>query len=140
MVKAQYGKSDPFSKVLELATPLLLLVRNTRNCLEHGDLNGVITTDFDPQADGTNLAPSIEVDVRKSKHDRCPISLFMDRTTKALLGAFEMIVVHMCAKCIQSFAGIPVLVGPLCDEYKKAWHVRFAYGSYGQDGRFTPGG
>jgi hypothetical protein len=46
----------------------------------------------------------------------------------------------MCAKNIQPFAGMPMVISLLSDEFKQAWHVRFAYGSYYADGQFVPCG
>jgi hypothetical protein len=140
LVKSRYGESDTFYKVSELTTPFLQLVRNARDCLEHAHLKGVKTSDFEPQPDGTIAPPWIEIDFRKTAHDRCPISWFMEETTKALVDSFEMIVVHTCSKNIQLFAGMPMSVGPLPEDYRKAWHVRFAYGMYYQDGQFAPCG
>jgi hypothetical protein len=140
LLKSRYGESDTFFKVSELTTPLLQLVRNARDCLEHGNLEGVKTSDFAPQSDGTIAPPSIEVAFRKSAHDRCPISWFMEETTKALLDSFEMIVVHTCSKNIQPFAAMPMSIGLLSEDYRKAWHVRFAYGMHYQDGQFAPCG
>jgi hypothetical protein len=140
LLKRGYGADDVFAKVAELTTPVLRLIRNARDCLEHGNLDGVKTADFEPQADGTIAVPSIEINFRKSSHDRCPISWLMEQTTKALVDSFEMIVVHACAKRIQPFAGMPMSVGVLSEGYRKAWHVRFAYGMYYQDGQFAPCG
>jgi hypothetical protein len=140
LVKTRYGADDVFAKVMELTTPLLRLIRNARDCLEHGNLEGVQTADFEAQADGTIAVPSIEIDFRKSSHDRCPISWFMEQTTQALLDSFEMIVVHASAKNIQPFARMPMSIGLLSEDSRKAWHVRFAYGMYYQDGQFAPCG
>jgi hypothetical protein len=140
LVRARYGETDNFFKVSELTTPLLQLVRNARDCLEHGNLKGVETKDFEPQSDGTIALPTIEIDFRKSTHDRCPISWFMHETMKALLDSFEMIVVHACSKNVQAFAGMPMTIAPLDENYRKAWHARFAYGMYYQDGQFVPCG
>jgi hypothetical protein len=140
LVKSRYGESDAFYKVSELTTPLLQLVRNTRNCLEHANLRGVKTTDFEAQPDGTIAPPSIEIDFRKSVHDRCAISWFMKETTKALADSFEMIIVHTCSKAVQPFAGMSMSVALLPEDYRNAWHVRFAYGMYYQDGQFVPCG
>ena len=129
-----------FCKVLELTTPFLKLIRNTRDCLDHRNLTGVTTRDFELHADGQIGVPSIEVNFRGSVLNRCSITSFMEGVTKELLGAFEMIVVHMCAKNVQAFAGMPMMVAPLSDDYRKAWRVRFAYGSYFADGRFAPCG
>jgi hypothetical protein len=140
LVKDRYGEADNFFKVLELTTPLLQLVRNARDCLEHANLKGAKTSDFEPQPDGTIAPPTIEIDFRNSTQDRCPISWFMQETMKALLDSFEMIVVHACSKNIQAFAGMPMTIAPLAENYQKAWHVRFAYGMYYQDGQFAPCG
>lgn len=140
MVTSLYGEDDPFHKVLGMTVPFLQLIRNTRDCLEHGNLNGVKTSDFAPQPDGSIALPSIEVDFRKSTHPRCPISWFMEQTTRALLDSFEMIVAHTCSKKMQPFAGLPITIGILSEDYQKAWRVRFAYGSYTQDGQFVPCG
>jgi hypothetical protein len=140
LVKSRYGESDKFRQVSELTTPFLQLVRNTRDCLEHGNLKGVKTSDFEPQPDGMIVPPMIEIDFRKTSHDRCPISWFMEETTKALLDSFEMIIVHACNKNIQLFAGMQMSIGLLPENFRKAWHVRFAYGMYYQDGQFAPCG
>jgi hypothetical protein len=51
-----------------------------------------------------------------------------------------MIVIHACSKHVQPFAGLPIVVGPLLDNYREAWGKRFAYGMYYDDGRFVPMG
>lgn len=140
LVKGQYGENDNFYKLMEAGAPFFKLIRNTRDCLEHINLKGVKTLDFEPQPDGTIIPPTIEIAFRKSVQERCSISLFMEESTKAMQVYFEMIVVHMCSKSVQPFAGMPLTVGVLSDDYQKAWYVRFAYGSYYQDGQFIPCG
>jgi hypothetical protein len=140
LVKDLYGEDDTFYKLMEGAEPFFKLIRNTRDCLEHINLAGVKTLDFEPQQDGTITPPTIEIDFRKSYQERCSISLFMEESTKAMQIYFEMIIVHMCSKSALPFAGMPLTVGVLSDDYQKSWHVRFAYGSYYQDGQFIPCG
>jgi hypothetical protein len=139
LVTSQYGSDDNFSKVTGLTVPFLRLVRDARDCLEHHN-KGVTTEDFHLQADGLVSPPTIEIDFRKSRHERCPVAWFMEETTKALLNAFEMIVVHTCGKNLKPFAGMPIVVGHLSDSYRAAWHVRFAYGMIYADGQFAPMG
>lgn len=138
-VTAQFGAADNFTKVADLTVPLLLLVRNARNSLEHHN-QGVTITDFHLQADGSVVPPSIEIDYRGSKHDKCPVGWFMTETAKALRNAFEMTVVHSAAKAAKPFAGLPITVGVLDADYQRAWGVRFAYGTYDAHGRFVPMG
>jgi len=139
LVKSKYGESDYFYKVLEIEVPRLKLIYATRNCLDHQNVKGVITRDFELQADGTIMPPTIEVNRDGNVLDRSSISLLMEFLTTTLLDAFEMITLHMCSKNIQPFAGLPMTIALLSEEYQKAWYVRFAYGSYYQ-GQFVPCG
>jgi hypothetical protein len=140
LVTERYGMDDPFSKLLEAAAPFLQLIRNTRDCLDHGNLSGVTTRDFELHADGQIGVPSIEVNFRGSVVDRCSIASFMQGMAQETLDAFEMFIVHMCAKNMQPFAGMPMTIAPLPETYRKAWRVRFAYGTYYADGQFAPCG
>lgn len=137
LVTKLYGADDNFSKVMELVVPILKLVRNARDCLEH-KLPGVSTKDFEMQPDGTIAVPTIEIDFRQTTLQRCPAASFMDETKKALLNAFEMIVVHLCSKHVKPVAEMPIVVAPVPEAYREAWHVRFAYGMYYADGQFAP--
>lgn len=140
MVKAKYGPDNPFSKVAELAVPFLKLIRNTRDCLDHANVSGVTTKDFELQPDGKIALPSIEVNFRGTVEPRRAISSFMLESVESLLTCFEMIIVHTCAHNTQPFAGMPMVVNVLPDNYRQAWRVRFAYGSFYQDGNFVPCG
>jgi hypothetical protein len=141
LIKGRYGVDENFYKVSEIVTPLLLLVRNARNCLEHsGIAHGVKTAEFKPLADGSMIPPSIEIDFRGSKQELCSISWLMEQVILRLIDAVEMITVHLCAKNIQVFAGFPMIIQPIPEQYKEGWHVRFAYGNYYQDGQFAPVG
>lgn len=138
LVKSQYGEQDPFYKVLEIAIPVLKLVRETRNCLDKANLGGVQIKDFEVQPDGMITPPTIEVDFRGSTQERCSTSSFMEGVKIMLLDAFEMITVHMCSKNVQPFAGMPMTIALLEENVQKAWHVRFGYGCYYQNGQFVP--
>lgn len=139
LVSERYGADDNYFKVLELTVPMLKLVRNARDCLEHHN-RGADIRDFHLQADGLVSQPTIEVDFRKSIQERCPISWFMNEAAKSLRNSFEMILMHTCAKHVHSFAGMPITIGLLNEQYQKAWGVRFAYGMYYADGQFVPMG
>jgi hypothetical protein len=140
LVTERHGSDDAFSRFLAVAVPRLQLVRNTRDCLEHINLSGVTTRDFELHADGQVGVPSIEVNFRGSVVDRCSITSFMEGIAQEMLVAFEMTNVHMCAKNVQPFAGMPMTVAPLSEAYTKAWRVRFGYGVYFADGQFAPCG
>jgi hypothetical protein len=140
LVKGRYGESDNFYKVLELTVPFLQMIRNARDCLEHRNVVGATTSDFTLEADGKIGLPSIAIDFRGSVVERCSISEFMEGAVKTLLDSFEMITLHMCAKNIQTFAGMPMTIARVSDEQRQAWHVRFAYGGYNANGQFMPCG
>lgn len=140
LVNAQYGENDNFCKLMASAVPFLTLIRNARDCLEHINLSGIKTSDFELQQDGSIAPPTIEINFRQSTLSRCAISSFMEEVTEAMQIYFEMIITHMCGKSVRPFAGMPLTVGVLPDSYQAAWHVRFAYGSYYQDGQFIPCG
>jgi hypothetical protein len=137
LVKARYGEDDNFCKLMSQVTPFLKLVRNGRDCLEHHN-EGVTTTDFELQQDGTLAPPTIQIKFRGSSQKRCSIARFMEQTQKSLLTAFEMIVVHLCSKHMQQpIPGLSIAVGLVSQNYRDAWDVRFAYGFY-CDGQFAP--
>ncbi|MCX5543041.1 hypothetical protein M3A49_26730 [Paraburkholderia sp. CNPSo 3076] len=137
MAKGRYGDSDPFCEVLNIAVPVLKLVRNTRDCLEH-HLPGVVVRDFVPEPDGRIAVPTIEVNFRGSSLERTRISSFMSQVAKHLLDTFEMLAAHMSSKHMKPFAGMPMEIGLVPEDLKNAWHVRFAFGMYDQNGRFVP--
>ena len=136
MAKGRYGDSDPFCEVLNTAVPLLKLVRNIRDCLEH-HLPGVVVRDFEPEPDGRIAVPTIEVNFRGSSLERTRISAFMSQVAKLLLDTFEMLAVHMSGKHMKPFAGVPLEIGLVPEDVQNARHVRFAYGMYDQNGRFV---
>jgi hypothetical protein len=66
LIKTRYGQDDNFSKLVVPATKFLQLVRDTRDCLEHTNVKGVKTRDFEPLPNGTIAPPTIEMRFRQS--------------------------------------------------------------------------
>jgi len=139
LIKATYGVDDNFSKLAAELAPILRLVRDARSAMEHNPGN-IVVKDFEPQADGKVWVPSLSVRHDKSKLERSSLSAFMTDCVNTLSISFEMLTVHACAKSTQPFAGMPMTIGVLSEEYQKAWHVRFAYGAIYADGQFVPCG
>lgn len=139
LAKRLYGDSDPFCEVLNITVPMLKLVRNTRDCLEH-QRPEVTTRDFEPEPDGRIAPPTIELDFRGSTLPRCRVSYFMAQVETQLLDTFEMFAAHMSSKQAKPFAGMPMVVGLLPEDVQDSWHVRFAFGMYDRNGRFIPCG
>jgi len=139
IVKTQHGEQDQFFQLSESVTPILRFFRDARDALEHNPAN-IVIKDYELQPDGTIWLPSIAVDHRKAKHERVSLSALMNQGVASLSTAFEMLIVHACAKAAKPFAGMPMVIGVLPETYQKAWRVRFAYGAFYADGQFVPCG
>ena len=133
---AEYGEDDPFTKFLDKAVPFLLLVRNTRDCLEH-NLAGALVTDFTLLPDGQLVAPTIEINFRKTRQPTVPVSTFMTDVIESMIVGFELMIAHLCSKHV--YGPLPITVGVLPENRRGDKHVRYCYGTYyGED--FVPMG
>ena len=137
-ISQELGEKDQFVKFLKQAVPFFKLVRNTRDCLEHKNLKGVMVRDFEVQSDGQVHPPTIEIDFRGSQHPLVAISVFMNGMIASLANAFELMLAHLCN--LNSRAPgprFPIYVG-MPSETRRRWkHVRFYFGS-SFNGEFTP--
>jgi len=138
-VRTTFGEEDYFAKLTADTAPFLQLVRDVRDCLEHGNIhNGVVIKDFEIGANGVIALPSIEIDFRGTKQPAVSISHFMAEATEMLSQTFEFTLAHLCGKNFQPLAGIPIYVGLIAEDRRQNKHVRFAYGMYYQDQGFVP--
>lgn len=134
--ESEYGKDDPFTGFLDQALPFFLLVRNTRDCLEH-NLKGAVVRDFQLLPDGRVLEPTIEINFRQSRQPAVPVSSFMTEVTTSMTVGFELMIVYLCSKHVQG--PLPVTVGEIPENRRGGQHVRYCYGMYyGED--FVPMG
>jgi hypothetical protein len=138
-ISSEFGADDPFTKVSELVTPMLQMIRDTRDALEHNP-DHVTVRDFEPAPNGNVWPPSLEVRHRKTKVERCSLSEFMAGVVQDVCIAFEMMTVHACGKAVQPISGFPISVGSVPPEHRAKQHVRFAYGIFYEDGNFVPFG
>lgn len=134
----KYGEQDYFCTVLKNTSPFLKLVRDTRDCLEHSNVRGVVVKDFAMRADGSINPPTIRVDFRGSIQEEAPLSWIMVEISKAILDTYEMTVMHLCEKHTQSFAGMPVCIRLVPENVRSNPRIRFAYGMFYADGQFIP--
>jgi hypothetical protein len=128
-IRTTFGEQDNFAKLTAVTAPFLQLVRNVRDCLEHGNIrNGLVIKDFAIGADGAIAIalPSIEIDFRGTKQPALSISQFVAEATEKLLQTFELTLTHLCSKNIQPFAGIPIYVGLIPEDRRQNKHVRFS--------------
>jgi hypothetical protein len=129
LVKKEYGSDDTFSQFLSKVVPIFKSLRDTRNAFEHPKANQwVRTEDFTLNAEGTLMPPSIEVSYQKMHLPKASISGTMGQMVDDFGSIFESLIAFLCSKHVQSFGGLPVLVGELPDDYRKAREgVRFGY-------------
>jgi hypothetical protein len=134
----RYGESDNFTNAIESMLPFLRLVRNTRDCLEHGNLDGVVVTDFTLRADGMIDPPTIEVDFRTSHQSQLPLTSFTQQMAESIVTSFEAILAHLCSKHVREIAGFPIEVGFIPEGAGRRYKdVRYAHGIYNGD-EFKP--
>lgn len=134
-----YGTEDHLTKLLAQVVPILVLLRDARNCLDH-HLKGVTIQDFAVLPDGGIHLPSIEIDFKTSKHPRICAATFMHEITEWLLVGFEQITVHICAKKLKPFAGMEFSIAEVQPPFKEKWPCHYAYGLFSKDGQFSPCG
>jgi hypothetical protein len=128
-IQDEHGDDDPFAQFLSEALPFLQFVRNSRNCVEH-PVDGkqeIITSDFTIGADAKIRPPTIEVVHPKTKRPPMLVSDFMAEVSERCVGMFELVLVFMCAKHAQPFAGFDTYVMKLTKDQRRKKHVGFAY-------------
>ena len=128
-IRDEHGGDDQFAQFLNDALSFLQFVRNSRNCIEH-PLDGrqqVITTDFTINADAKIKPPTIEVIDPKSKQPPMLVSTFMSEVNEQCVRIFELMLVFMCGKHAQPFAGFDTYVAVLAQDQRREKHVGFAY-------------
>jgi hypothetical protein len=133
----RYGSADPFSRLIAEIKPALLLILNMRDCLEHQNQRAQ-ARDFTLEPNGTLAPPTIEMEFRKSKLDRCSIHYLMKQYSEALPVYFQMLAVNLVAKSAQPVAGLKTFVVEMSDELQRARHTRFGYAARMPDGRVLP--
>ncbi len=120
---------DNFSQFLGNALPLLQLVRNARNCVEHPRQDQRIeVVDFSVDAENNLLPPMIEIVHPKTPQKKSPVADFMVEISRGLVQVVELMVVFLCARHVQSFAGFPVQVVELPPNRRRSANVRYGYG------------
>jgi hypothetical protein len=136
-INAEFGSDDPVAQEMARAVPFLLLVRNTRDCLEHKNPKGVAISDFVLTTGGVIERPSIAIDFRTTREPQIVLAFFFDQVAQSLTNVIELMMAMLCSKNTQSFAGLPVQVVELDDHWRAGRHVRYSYGTY-MNGQVVP--
>lgn len=120
---------DSFSQFLSNALPLLHLVRNTRNCVEHpGKDQWIEVSDFKIDAGNNLLRPMIKIIHRKTPRPRMPLADFFAQVSQNIVSVVEMTIVFLCARHVRSISGFPVHVFEMPLGQRRSAYVRFGYG------------
>lgn len=109
--------------------PMLQLLRNTRNCVEHPQKNKqqISVTNFTINSQLKISPPTIEVIHPKSRQPKILISKFMEEVNEQCVGIFELMLVFMCQKHVQPFTGFNVGVMLLEEGQMRENHIKFSY-------------
>ena len=119
----KYGPDDEFAKFMAEALPFLQFVRNARNCIDHPKpAQRVVVRDFALNSEMKIIPPTIEVIHPKSHQPPIAIARFMTDVIEQTSGIFELMIAFMCAKHVQTFAGMPFQIIELPENQRPQKH------------------
>jgi hypothetical protein len=125
LVKEKYGADSTFAEFLAKVLPVLKLIRNARNCIEHPKANKYVEVyDITLLASGQLQPPALEVVHPETPQPLIAVSDFMAQAVEQIAGIFELMLAFLC--------GYP-------PNLEKAFGVRYGYGVYDGD-RIVPFG
>jgi len=120
---------DNFKEVLKQMLPILLFVRNARNCVEHPrNEQKIIVSDFSVSAENNLLPPLIEIVHPKTSQPPVPIVDFMSQITDSLVDIVELMLVFLCNRHIRPIQGFPVQVHNFPEDRRRTKNVKYGYG------------
>jgi hypothetical protein len=127
-IVARHGEASALGKVLELATPLLVRIRNYRNAMEHpSESMRLQIVDFNLRPDGIVEPPTIEVIHAETPQPRIRACDFMRQMVDALVDMTESLVLHLCAQNLRTSEGFEIGIGELPQETREHKASRFSY-------------
>ena len=125
---------DNFKKIITERLPILLFVRNARNCVEHPIREKkVIVKDFGVDPENNLLPPSIEVVHPKTSQSIVPIVEFMSQLTENVVGTIEIMLACLCNRHIRPIQGLPVQMYELPANRRPSINVKYGYGVATED-------
>ncbi len=125
---------DNFSQFLSNTLPLLQMVRNARNCVEHPRKEQRIeVSDFSVDAKNNLVPPMIEILHPKTPLKKVPVADFIVQISQNLVDVIELMLVFLCTRHVQSFSGFPVQVIEIPPDQRSSANVRYGYGSVNGD-------
>ncbi len=128
-IEREPEKTDNFLEFIDNALPLLRLVRNARNCVEHPRKGYKLqVSNFSVSADNALVSPLVSVEHPKTPLKDVPLSVFFRDISSELIALTELMYVYLCARKVKPFAGLPVTVYEMPPERRKHVNIRFGYG------------
>lgn len=129
LVKTSYGPDATFTKFLVEALPLLKLVRNARNCVEHPKPNQRVEVfDITLRPSGELRPPALEVIHPETPQPLMAVTDFMVQMVEQVASIFELMLAFLCGYNVQPFSGVAVQVVRYPPDLEKAFGVKFGYG------------
>lgn len=134
-IEKERDKTDNFIEFVENALPLLRLIRNARNCVEHPrDGYKLEVRNFSINANNALVPPIVNIYHPKTPLEATPLSVFFRDLSAELITIVELMYVYLCTRKAKQFSGFPVTVFELPPDMRKHKNIRFGYGvRYGDD-------
>lgn len=135
-LKKIYSEDDGFVKLIESAIDFMQVVRELRNGFDHR-LEYTKAIDYELQVNGDIIAPTIELNHKKTKLDRTSLSEFLKLVVDNLVYLVEMVLVNLASKNLRN-TGIPNYVKKIPMEKRRNKFVSFSIWSpIGEGGFFS---
>ena len=128
-VESEPAKVDNFHEFIESVSPLLKLVRNSRNCVEHPrEGQNLEVSDFSLDPNNSLVPPLVTITHPKTPLKATPISVFFNTTAREIISIVELMLVYLCSRKVKPFAGFPVQVYEMPVDKRRSKYVKFGYG------------
>lgn len=129
VIESESTKVDNFLEFIENALPILRLVRNSRNCVEHPrDGYNLEVTDFSINAENNLVPPLITIIHPKTPLEAVPVSALFNQASSEIINIVELMLVFLCSRKVEPFAGFPVQVYEIPEDQRRSKHVKYGYG------------
>lgn len=119
---------DNFIDFLTGALPLLHMIRNARNCVEHPkDHQRLVVKNFSLDSKNNLLPPMMKVIHPKTVIEDVPVLKYFTENFQNLIEVIELMLVFLCARNMKIVSGSPVKIILLPEDVQKSKNVRYGY-------------